>query len=111
MKLDYNITGQERKLLAGAVSEALNLPVHYLGAPSFDYEIGEYRIGKTGLVTGPDSRELEDALRERGFNAEASAYDAPDSEKSQPAERRSVPETLTIEMPMYGFSPEKLDNL
>lgn len=111
MKLNYNITGQERKSLASAISEALNLPVRYLGAPSFEYEIGEYRIGKTGLVTGPDSHELEDALSERGFHADVSSYDAPDSEKSQPAEGKSVPDTLTIEMPMDGFSPEKLDNL
>ena len=106
MKLNYNLVGEKRKSLAGAAGEILNQPVRYLGAPSFEYEAGAYRIGKTGLVAGPDSRELEAALKERGFSAEVRAYDEPEVEKASAA-----PDILTIEMPMDGFSPRKVDNL
>ncbi|MDI6618019.1 MAG: virulence protein [Clostridiales bacterium] len=106
MKLNYNLVGEKRKSLAGAAGEILNQPAHYLGAPSFEYEVGAYRVGKTGLVADPDSRELEAALKERGFTAEVRAYDEAESENESAA-----PDILTIEMPTDGFSPEKLDNL
>ncbi|MFA9381942.1 MAG: hypothetical protein ACERKO_12885, partial [Acetanaerobacterium sp.] len=73
MKLSYNITGERRKSLVGAISQELNLPMKYLGAPSFAYEVGDpsqagkYHIDKTGTVTGPDSLDLEDALPMQGI--------------------------------------------
>lgn len=48
MEFKFNVTGTERKKLAGAVSEILNQPTKYLGAPTFAYEIGDYRIDKQG---------------------------------------------------------------
>ena len=48
----FNVTGTERKKLAGAISEILNTPIKYLGAPTFAYEVGSYHIDKNGLVTG-----------------------------------------------------------
>lgn len=39
----------------------------YLGAPSFAYAIGEYRIDKPGTLTGELSPELLAALAEQGF--------------------------------------------
>ena len=41
----------DRKKLVGAISEILNTPTNYLGAPTFAYEIGNYTIDKNGLVT------------------------------------------------------------
>lgn len=54
MKLSYNVTGAERKSLVAAISEELNAPTKYLGAPTFAYEIGDYHIDKAGTLTGPD---------------------------------------------------------
>ena len=31
----FNVTGTERKKLVGAISEILNKPINYLGAPTF----------------------------------------------------------------------------
>jgi hypothetical protein len=40
MRIDYNMTGPKRKALVEAISQELNAPVKYLGAPTFDYEAG-----------------------------------------------------------------------
>lgn len=71
MKLNYNVTGSERKSLVGAISTALGIPTKYLGAPSFAYEIGGYHIDKDGMLTGPDNLDLEDALHLVGFDADS----------------------------------------
>jgi hypothetical protein len=142
MKLFYNVKGDARKSLVGTISQILNTPTLYLGAPSFAYEVGpDYRIDKTGTVTGPDNHGLEAALKDMGFEAEVSEYDnsslqhcevpqeaelvaepsaaepqeTESPQDSEPAaqEEASAPEDgiLTIEVPLEGFTPEKLENL
>jgi hypothetical protein len=77
MKLTFNVTGQERKTLAGAISTALNAPAKYLGAPTFAYEVGGYRIDKAGTVTGEDNRALVEGLEGScGFVPEAEEYES-----------------------------------
>lgn len=82
MKLSYNVTGAERKSLVGAISQELNIPAKYLGMPTAAYQAGEYTIGKTGTVTGPDNLDLEDALHQKGFDAAEREYDEPDTYES-----------------------------
>lgn len=84
MKLKYNVTGNERKSLAGTISTTLNSPTKYLGAPTFAYEVGGYRIDKVGTLTGPDDLDLEDALHQQGFDADGESrhYDEPDTYES-----------------------------
>jgi len=72
MEFKFNVTGQDRKRLVGAISELLNAPTKYLGAPTFAYEIGEYHIDKTGTVTGEYSLNLMVGLEARGFDYESS---------------------------------------
>ena len=69
MTINFNVTGQDRKRLVGAISKKLNLPLKYLGAPGFQYRVGEYEIDKNGTVTGADNIELVTALREAGFDS------------------------------------------
>lgn len=82
MRLTYNVTGAQRKSLAGAISQELNAPTQYLGAPTFTYEVGGYHIDKNGTVTGMDNLDLEDALHQKGFDAEKREYDEPDTYES-----------------------------
>ena len=167
MELKYNVTGDSRKKLVRAISEFLNAPMHYKGAPTFAYEVGGYRIDKTGTIIGEDNSELVTAIcdnhnfkavsedydalpdepESRTYQAEISDPDCPDrmevfgASDDEDALRqayefcegevvllelleldgdynalRSVEIThrtdrLTIEMPLDGFTPEKLDNL
>ena len=80
MKINYKVTGPKRKALAAAISRELNAKTNYLGAPTFDYEVGGYHIDKNGLVTGPDNLDLEAGLQGiHGFEALEREYDDPDT--------------------------------
>ena len=76
-----------------------------MGAPSFSYEIDYFTVDKNGTVVfdnRSDSVEIEnliERLRELGFEAEKDGSDTNDGDE------------LVIEMPLTGFTPEKLDNL
>ncbi len=109
MKISYNVTGMARKSLVGAISQELNFPSKYLGMPSAAYEIGCYNIDKNGTVTGEDNRELINILRDtHGFVPVSEEYDTTDAE---PLAEITEPDNLIIEMPIEGFTPDKLDNL
>lgn len=82
MVLKYNLTGDKRKQLVGAVSEVLDQPTKYHGVPTFSYEVGGYTIDKNGTLTGPDNLDLEDALHQVGFDADEREYDEPDTYES-----------------------------
>ena len=78
MKINYNITGANRKSLVSAISQELNAPVKYLGAPTFAYEVGGYHIDKTGTLRGDDNPGLiADLLGLHDFKAVAEEYDTP----------------------------------
>jgi len=101
----YNITGDERERLVRAMGDILEAEPKYLGAPSFAYEIDYFTVDKDGTVVfdnRSDSVEIEnliERLRELGFEAEKDGSDTNDGDE------------LVIEMPLTGFTPEKLDNL
>jgi hypothetical protein len=84
MKINYNVTGSERKSLVAAISQELNAPTKYLGAPSFAYEVGGYHIDKNGTVTGEDNRELvADLCGLHSFRAVSEEYDTPTTEAEE----------------------------
>lgn len=70
MKYFYNITGPERKKLVAAISQELNAPTKYLGAPTFAFQIGDYHIDKNGNMEGPGDLDLVTILyAKHGFKA------------------------------------------
>jgi len=108
MKQQFNPT--TRKALVKALADILGTKQKYLGMPSAAYEIGEYHLAKDGLLTGPESAELLEALLAADF--------APEAPQAEPAEEEAPefptePELdrVVIEYPLDGFTPEKLDNL
>lgn len=93
---NYNLTGGNRKSLIEAISQIVGKPAVYQGAPSFSYQIGEYTVDRNGILSCDGSMEPEtvralvEALQERGFTTE---------------------NTLTVEIPDTGFTPDALENL
>ena len=71
-EFNFAVQGERRKALVAAMSEVLNQPVKYLGAPGFQYEVGSYSVSKTGLVTGEYDLNLFVGLAERGFETKSS---------------------------------------
>lgn len=104
-EIRYNVTGDERKRLVRAMGDILEAAPKYLGAPSFAYEIDYFTVDKNGTVvfdSRADSEVIErliERLHELGFEAEKTGSETNDVNE------------LVIEMPLTGFTPEKLDNL
>jgi len=104
IRYQYNVTGAERKALAGAVSEIVGKPAVYQKAPSFAYTIGPYSISRNGTLTcfGQEGEghleHLVSGLQKRGYVPEAGV---PQNDSN----------TLTIEMPKDGFDENACINL
>ena len=72
-----HLTGTERKSLMAAISQELNAPTKYLGAPTFAYQIGGYIIDRNGVLEGENDEELVGNLFTlHGFEAVTTEYDA-----------------------------------
>ncbi|MEA4969923.1 MAG: virulence protein [Candidatus Pelethousia sp.] len=141
MRIYYNVTGERRKSLVGAISQELNMQVKYLGAPTFAYEVGGYTIDKNGVLEGEDNSELvADLCGLHDFRAETEEYDTPlpaavpvpedapipmeaalggrvspyRDEEEPPAYGQpedDEPDRRIIEIPLEGFTDTALENL
>ena len=106
MRINYNVTGPERKKLVQAISELTGEPMKYKGAPTFGYEVGSYYIDKTGVLIGDDSSELvADLIGLHSFKAVCEEYN------SLLPHEFSEPDNLEIEMPAEDFTSETFSNL
>jgi hypothetical protein len=141
MRIDYNVTGPKRKSLVEAMSQEMNSPAKYLGAPTFAYEVGNYHIDRNGLLEGEDNPGLVAALLGlHDFKAVSEEYDTPLPEVEPVPEDLQIPyeaalggsispykdyeeppfndsalqeevDSLTIEMPRADFTDAAIENL
>lgn len=125
MRINYNVTGADRKALVRTMVELLGEPPVYQGAPSFAYAVGGYRVDKDGMVSVPDDASSEDIhklvelLQRRGFQPDITDT----SEAPEPTNTTDVPEqtetndaeisfmNYRIEVSHSGFTPEAEENL
>jgi hypothetical protein len=98
MEIRFNVERTERQKLVGAISELIDAPAKYKGAPSFAYEVGGFVVNKESTVFFDPSTDpgmvqtLMTRLAERGFEMESL-------------------DRLTIEVPREGFTEQALENL
>lgn len=141
MRIDYNMTGPKRKALVEAISQELNAPVKYLGAPTFDYEAGGYKVDRNGVLEGKDNPGLvANLLGLHDFKAVSEKYDTPLPEAEPVPEDLQIPfeaalggrispykdyeeppfkdsalqeeaDSLTIQMPRADFTDAAIENL
>jgi len=108
MMIKFDVTGERRKELVAAISEAVGSEAVYQKAPTFAYVVGDYTIDKGGnlhfdeRVGQDDIRSLFAKLAERGF-ASIDIFDEDivgiDDDK------------FAIDMPLDGFTATALGNL
>ncbi len=136
MRYNYNLSGSDRKPLVEAISQILDKPAVYQGAPSFAYTVGDFTVDRNGILSytsniHPDfAAVLISDLQERGFVAEIisdtdddeptteNAYDTDENEAivTENIASTEVTDTdssdiLTIEVPDNGFTPEAKENI
>ena len=110
MQINYNVTGPKRKELVNAISQELNSPVKYLGAPTFAYEVADYNVNKNGVLSGPDNKELvDDLLGLYDLKAISEEFDTPPPKAEANETEESI--NLIIQMPRADFTDTALENL
>ena len=111
MTIHYAIT-QKRKKLVAAVANFFCTKSTYAGAPSLAYIVGDYTISREGTLSGPDNRELVEALTRQGFEAVEETYDADTVIAEVEPEALIETRCLTIKVPIDdSFTPAKMTNL
>ncbi len=138
MIINYDVTGKERKKLIAVISQELNETAKYLGTPTFAFEVGGYHIDINGVVNGEDNHDLVAYLQSlHDFKPVSEEYDTPPLSDEPTLEGVSIPyeaalggrispyrdygepsaygipetDSFIIEMPLTGFTTEKLNNL
>lgn len=102
MKIDYHLTGNDRKELVKNISEIIEVPAQYQYMPSCAYSIGEhYTVSKDGILDisdDADEKEVQHLLDEldgRGY--------------SRPADESA--NRLTVQMPLDSLSERTLNRI
>lgn len=112
MKINYNVTGEQRKELVKAIGAILQVKPVYMKMPSCAYEIGDITVDKNGTLICEDdakSERIAHNLIADGFTA--AEVVEPAAEEAAPAEETDAPDSLTISMPKDGFTDEAIANL
>lgn len=120
MKINYEVSGTERKRLVQAIGEITEANPKYLGVPSCAYQVGDYKVGKNGeltfneQVTQNNLELLIERLAEQGFEAEITKL-AQVKKPIEEGEESAPPEDeigeLVIELPRESFTDTNLENL
>ena len=75
MRIEFHVTGSDRKALVTAMAEILGVKAKYMGMPSMNYEVDYFTVTKDGTVEfddRADSEEIEqllEGLADKGFVA------------------------------------------
>ncbi len=112
MRIEFNVTGADRKRLVQAMGEILEVKPKYLGMPTAAYQVDYFHIDKNGAVEfddSADSKEIENLLlrlAERGFTGGKSEDGKVSEEVKNPPQNASV--GLTVEVPRDKVNTENL---
>ena len=114
MKANYNVTGNERKVLVAAIAELTGEKPIYKFMPTCAYEIGDITVDKEGGVTCEDADKLERIIHNLiadGFTPEG-AEEIESTEEEATAEEADKNGTgLTVSVPLDKAAVGNLTNL
>ncbi len=109
MKINYNVTGNERKKLVKLISEITEVPSKYLGVPSCAYQVGPYHIGKDGELTF-DNELDQDNIKTLMKKLQDARFQ-PEVDEPGLAEAETDETGLIIQIPKDPLSDEDLEKL
>ena len=118
MKIDYNVTGAEKKKLVQAISKATGYEAKYLKLPTLGHQVGPYFISRDGVVEVDENEPTLDAAINgavaAGFIGTIEA-DPEDEElmevESSPVEEEDEPLMGSISVTKEGMTPAMIENL
>ena len=106
MTIKINAQGAERKRLVETLSDWLDIPAKYCGAPSFNYEVDYFTIDRNGSLSFDDCADSEVIERllqhiyDEGFDIDQSRNEEDDDSYG-----------IRISMPRSLFTDSNLENL
>lgn len=116
MTFHYHLSGEPRKQLVHAMAELLESKPHYLGIPSYAYEVGPYTVSRDGDISydenttdADEAEQLIEALMEKGFEPDDATE--PELEQIETTEAEEPVTGFTVSMPMDGFDAGSLNRL
>ena len=114
MKANYNVTGNERKVLVAAIAELTGEKPIYKFMPTCAYDIGDITVDKEGGVTCEDADKLERIIH----NLIADGFTPEDAEEIESTEEEATAEEadkngtgLTVSVPLDKAAVGNLTNL
>ena len=128
MKINYNVTGEQRKELVGIISETIGMKAVYAKMPTCNYIIGGITVEKDGTMVWDERtdeatlQQVTEALAAAGFTGsreeteqlasqEAEAPAEPDTAVEAATEKETEPVALTVSIPTSKHTGASLRNL
>lgn len=105
MVIQFNVNGEDCKVMVKAIEDELGVKATYLGVPSCAYQIGSFKVGKLGELEFADGEMTEEVfkvidacIRATGVTPEG----LPDNESAQEEAENTQEEApmLTISVPL-----------
>lgn len=113
MKINYNVTGSDRKQLVSIITRETGVKATYKGMPSMAYCIDGITVEKDGTMVWDENtdaatiQKIIDALAAAGFEGTG---DTPQPAEA-PAPQEAEPVELTVSMPLTRHTGATLRNL
>ena len=113
MKINYNVTGSDRKQLVSIITRETGVKATYKGMPSMAYCIDGITVEKDGTMVWDENtdaatiQKIIDALAAAGFEGTG---DTPQPAEA-PAPQEAEPVELTVSMPLTRHTGASLRNL
>lgn len=124
MRINYNVTGADRKALVKVIADTTGAKAEYKGMPTAAYEIDYFTVTKDGVLEfsdRSDSEEVEavlEALGAAGFEGIGETAAEPDETRETPTEADKEPQDgeyepveLTVSLPLARHTGMSLRNL
>ena len=113
MKINYNVTGSDRKQLVSIITRETGVKATYKGMPSMAYCIDGITVEKDGTMVWDENtdaatiQKITEALASAGFEGTG---DTPQPAEA-PAPQEAEPVELTVSMPLTRHTGASLRNL
>lgn len=120
MKINYNVTGEQRKELVGIISETIGMKAVYAKMPTCNYIISNITVEKDGSMVWDERtdeatiQQVTEALAAAGFEGIREEAEVPASAETEaPAEPDTAtePVELTVGIPTSKHTGASLRNL
>ena len=105
MVIQFNVNGEDRKVMVKAIEDELGVKATYLGVPSCAYQVGGFKVGKLGELEFADgemteevSKVIDACIRATGVTPEGLPEAESDQEEAENTQEEAP--MLTISVPL-----------